>query len=72
MSYDANISDYQLGRYYAAEQDGKLEHFDTPEAEAYYLREQEIVAEAEKRGGWSDEMARGYQEAKREYAAERS
>jgi len=52
--------------------DAKLEYYDTPDAEGPYEEEQRIGRDIEAAGGWDDEVQRGYDDARRDYAAERT
>jgi hypothetical protein len=63
---------YQLGRGLAAAQEAKLDHYDTPEADRPYELEQQIGREIEAAGGWDGEVQRGYDDARRDYATERT
>jgi hypothetical protein len=62
---------HELGRALAAEREAKLDTYDTPDAEAAAVREAEIGREIERRGGWNDDVERGYLDARAEYARER-
>jgi hypothetical protein len=65
---------YDLGRALAAEEECKLDNYDTPDGEAAAERVQQIGRDIKAAGGWGAEdraAERGYFDARREYARER-
>lgn len=71
MSATTRTSKYQLGRGLAAAQDYKLDVYDTDDAEGAYEHERAVARDIEQAGGWDDEVQRGYDEARADYARER-
>jgi hypothetical protein len=66
---------YELGRALAAEEEAKLDNYDTETGETCAERVRQIGAEIEAIGGWAAEggaAERGYFDARREYAQERA